>query len=74
MSKKLIIVKLGGSLITDKTKPFTARMEIIADLAQQIKEALDEDKNLSLIIGNGGGSFPHYPAVKYQMNDGIKNE
>lgn len=74
MSKKLILVKLGGSLITDKTKPFTAKSEIIADLTRQIKEVLDEDKNLSLIIGNGGGSFPHYPAVKYQMNDGIKNE
>lgn len=74
MNKKLILIKLGGSLITDKEKPFTVRMEIVADLAKQIKEALDEDKNLNLIIGNGGGSFPHYPAVKYQMNNGIKNE
>jgi len=72
--KRLVLIKLGGSLITDKKKPFTAKMEIIADLARQIEEALNEDKNLSLIIGNGGGSFPHYPAVKYQMNGGIKNE
>lgn len=74
MNKKLILIKLGGSLITDKEKPFTVKGEIVEDLTRQIKETLDENKNLSLIIGNGGGSFPHYPAVKYKMNNGIKNE
>ncbi len=74
MNKKIILIKLGGSLITDKEKPFTAKMEIIKDLARQIKEALDKDKNIQLIIGNGGGSFPHYPAVKYKMNKGIKTK
>jgi isopentenyl phosphate kinase len=74
MNKKLILIKLGGGLITDKEKPFTVKMEIIADLSRQIKEALNEDKNLNLIIGNGGGSFPHYLAIQYQMNNGINNE
>lgn len=74
MSNKIILIKLGGSLITDKEKPYTARYEIINNLSRQIKDALEENKNLSLIIGNGGGSFPHYPAVKYQMKEGIKNE
>lgn len=74
MNKKIILIKLGGSLITDKEKPFTAKMEIIKDLARQIKEALDENKDIQLIIGNGGGSFPHYPAVRYNMSQGIKTE
>lgn len=74
MIKKIILIKLGGSLITDKEKPFTPRMEIIKDLALQISEALKKNKNLSLLIGNGGGSFPHYPAVKYQMKNGIKKD
>lgn len=74
MIKKIILIKFGGSLITDKSRPFTAKIEIINNLSNQIAQALNEDKNLSLIIGNGGGSFPHYPAVKYQMKDGIKNE
>jgi len=74
MNKKIILIKLGGSLITDKEKPFTAKIEIIKDLARQIKEALDKDKDIQLIIGNGGGSFPHYPAVKYNMNQGIKTK
>lgn len=74
MNKKIIILKLGGSLITDKTKPFTPRLSIINNLAYQIKGALEADPSLQLIIGNGGGSFPHYPAVTYNMKEGIKNK
>lgn len=72
--KQVILIKLGGSLITDKEKPFTARKEIIDNLAFQIASAMKENPKISLIIGNGGGSFPHYPAVKYQMNLGIRKE
>jgi len=74
MIKKIILIKLGGSLITDKQKPFTPKISIIDDLSRQIKEALEIDQNLQLVIGNGGGSFPHYPALKYQMNQGIKRD
>lgn len=69
---KVVLLKLGGSLITDKTKKFTANLSVIKNLCRQIKEALDYDNNLRLVIGNGGGSFPHYPALKYQMSQGIK--
>ncbi|KKU16180.1 MAG: hypothetical protein UX25_C0041G0012 [Candidatus Woesebacteria bacterium GW2011_GWC2_45_9] len=37
--KKLILIKLGGSVITDKTKPFTAKPKIIKRLALEIKGA-----------------------------------
>lgn len=72
--KKIVFVKLGGSLITDKERPFTAKIDVIKNLAKQIKEALREDSKLRLVIGNGGGSYPHYPAVKYKMSEGLKNE
>ncbi len=72
--RNITLLKLGGSLITDKSKPFTAKLAIIDDLARQIKEALEEDTQLKLIIGNGSGSFAHYPAVQYKMSDGIGNE
>lgn len=68
----LIIIKLGGSLITDKTKPFTARPEVIRRLAREIHEAKVE-KNLKIIVGHGGGSFPHKPAKDYRTNEGIVN-
>lgn len=73
MIKDIILVKLGGSLITDKNKPFTARGEAIKRLAMEIVQARRK-RQISLIIGNGGGSFPHAPAVKYQTHKGIINK
>lgn len=70
----ITLLKLGGSLITDKTKPFTARLSVIDNLSNQIAHALHRMRNVHLIIGNGGGSFPHYPAVEYQMTNGIHNK
>ncbi len=71
--RKLILVKLGGSVITDKSKPFTARTDVIIKLAKEIKKSfLNRDSDL--IIGHGGGSFPHVPASKYQTQKGIINK
>jgi len=68
---ELILLKLGGSVLTDKTKPFTARMDVIERLAGEIKNALDErGDDLQLIIGHGSGSFGHEVAAKYQTNKG----
>jgi isopentenyl phosphate kinase len=69
---ELVFVKLGGSLITDKTKPFTARMDVIKRLSNEIHEAKAEGK-LRLLVGHGGGSFPHVPAKKYQVHKGVIN-
>lgn len=71
--KNLILVKLGGSLITDKTKPFIPRLDIIKRLAREIREARQK-KKIKLIVGHGGGSFPHKPAKDYKTNDGIINK
>lgn len=71
--RKIILLKLGGSLITDKTKPYTARYDVIESLSRQIKKALAR-KDIHLIIGNGAGSYGHYPAERYKMSDGIHNE
>lgn len=67
--KNLTLVKLGGSVITDKSKPFTARIDVIKKLAKQIYKL--KDKNTDLIIGHGQGSFAHIPASKYKTQLGI---
>jgi isopentenyl phosphate kinase len=68
---ELILLKLGGSVITDKTQAFTARTDILAQLATEIKSALDErGDDLQLIIGHGSGSFGHEAAAKYQTHKG----
>ncbi|MEM0372618.1 MAG: isopentenyl phosphate kinase [archaeon] len=69
----LVMIKLGGSVITDKSKPFTERKDVIQRLAREIHEARQE-KEISLIVGHGGGSYPHRPASEYQTQKGIINE
>jgi len=72
--KKIVLLKLGGSLITDKTKPFTLFAKNIKLVATEIKQALKKDESLSLIIGAGTGSFGHYPVQKYGLEKGIRTK
>ncbi|MGQ9506886.1 MAG: isopentenyl phosphate kinase [Candidatus Bathycorpusculaceae bacterium] len=65
-----IILKIGGSVITDKSGELAARMQDINRLAQEIHDA--NVKNL--IIVHGGGSFGHPIAKKYDLNAGFKQE
>lgn len=69
--KELVLLKLGGSLITDKTQPFTPRLDVMDDLALQIKTALEIHPDLRLILGHGSGSFGHVPASEYRTRDGL---
>ncbi|MEE9585654.1 MAG: isopentenyl phosphate kinase [Nitrososphaerales archaeon] len=72
-SGALMLVKLGGSVITDKSKPFTERMDAIERLAKEIHSAR-ASSGLRLIVGHGGGSYPHTPAEKFQISRGLIGE
>ncbi len=67
----LVLIKLGGSLITDKDKPYTPRPEMMQQLVQEISFIREQNPHLKLIIGNGAGSFGHQSAQKYQTIDGF---
>ena len=69
--KELVLLKLGGSLITDKTQPYTPRLEVMDDIALQIKTALQTHPGLRLVVGHGAGSFGHVPASEYHTRDGL---
>jgi isopentenyl phosphate kinase len=69
--KELVLLKLGGSLITDKTQPYTPRLDVMDDLALQIKTALQIHPDLRLVLGHGSGSFGHVPASEYRTRDGL---
>ncbi len=62
--KPLVFLKLGGSAITDKTRPYTARKEVIRRLAKEVKEARLRlgPAQWPLVLGHGSGSFGHYAA------------
>jgi len=72
MKQKLILIKLGGSLITDKNKPYTAKLRVISRLAKEIKKALN--LGFKIIVSHGSGSFGHTLARKYGTADGIKRK
>ncbi|HSL44313.1 MAG TPA: isopentenyl phosphate kinase [Anaerolineales bacterium] len=69
--KELVFLKLGGSLITDKTQPYTPKLDVIEDVALQIMTALQNHPDLRLVIGHGSGSFGHVAASEYQTRDGF---
>lgn len=61
----MIVVKIGGSAITDKKGFKKARFEAIKSLAKQIAEV--RPKNLILV--HGAGSFGHPFVVKYKLKE-----
>ncbi len=73
MEQWLVFVKLGGSLITDKSKPYTARPEVIARTAAELHRARYK-AGLTLLVGHGGGSFPHVSAARYRVHKGMSDD
>ena len=59
----MILIKLGGSIITNKEKPLSARRKTIDNLAKSLKKIQEP-----IIIVHGGGSYGHYWSVKYDMH------
>lgn len=64
-------LKLGGSLITDKTRAYTPRRDVITRLAQEVRIALDTRPGLSLLLGHGSGSYGHWAAEPYGTQEGV---
>jgi isopentenyl phosphate kinase len=65
LKNNIIILKLGGSLITDKEKPLSLNKNIIKSSINQIVRS--EKK---IILVHGGGSFGHPSAKKYCLRNG----
>jgi isopentenyl phosphate kinase len=59
----MILIKLGGSIITNKQKPLTPNLSAINRIVQQLKKI-----NEPFVVIHGGGSFGHYWSVKYNMH------
>jgi isopentenyl phosphate kinase len=73
-SQPLVFLKLGGSLITDKNRPHTPRIEVIRRLAGEIVAGREKDSCLRILLGHGSGSFGHVPARQYGTRQGVRTE
>jgi isopentenyl phosphate kinase len=70
--RSLILLKLGGSLITDKQSPRSPRIAVIQRIAQEIANAQKKNPDQKIVLGHGSGSFGHYSAQKHHTLDGVK--
>jgi isopentenyl phosphate kinase len=70
----LTFLKLGGSLITDKTTPRAIRPEVLARLMQEIAEARAAQPGMRIVLGHGSGSFGHVEASRYGTRAGVHTE
>jgi isopentenyl phosphate kinase len=69
----IVFLKLGGSLITDKTRPYTARIEKLDSLTAEIASCLEINTQLHLVLGHGSGSFGHAAASLHATRLGVSS-
>lgn len=63
------ILKIGGSVLTDKNRISAARPDAIARIAREIGEA----GATGLVLVHGAGSFGHHQAKDYRLRDGLND-
>ena len=66
-----VIIKLGGSVITKKSRYKQPNKRMISYLAKAISEMYGKKR---MILVHGAGSFGHAPVVKYDIGNGIKTD
>src|SRR5256886_7124971 len=64
-----VVVKLGGSAITDKSRTSTARLEVIHNAIREIASYSGQ-----LVLLHGGGSFAHSFVSKAALRDGFSQK
>jgi isopentenyl phosphate kinase len=59
----LVLIKLGGSVVTFKGKPLTPNIDAIGGISHILNQL-----KAPVVIVHGGGSFGHYWSVQYDMH------
>ncbi len=74
MKKKLVIIKLGGSVITyKKSNQKKISRKNLDRLSEEIASAQRKD-GFKLIVIHGAGSFGHIIAKKFKLREGFRNK
>lgn len=69
------LIKLGGSVITNKDIPMSLREDVLSRLVEEIAQAWKKTQGKQLfVVGHGQGSFAHVPAHKYKTMQGFIND
>lgn len=70
---RLVLIKLGGSLITDKRRPSTLRRGVLRRLAGELAGALRRG-GPGVVLGHGSGSFGHTTAKRYGLTRAVTSQ
>jgi isopentenyl phosphate kinase len=68
---KTLVLKLGGSLITDKSREYCARSGIIRAASAEVRECRDAGLFDRLVIVHGVGSYGHPPVIQHKLHKGF---
>lgn len=72
--KPLYILKIGGSVVTQKSRVGTAiRKKLLAQAAKEIA-SVRKEHDFDLVMIHGAGSTGHQIAKKYRLADGARND
>lgn len=71
VAKELTVIKLGGSLLTDKREPYTYRKNVLDAVAHEIADCISEGIIENLVLLHGVGSYGHPPVLKHKLHKGF---
>ncbi len=69
--KKVLLIKFGGSIITDKNVEQSVNDAVLRSLVRQLAEIRRRRPDLHIILAHGQGSFAHFPVKKYRLHEGF---
>ena len=67
------LIKLGGSLVTDKLSARSFRRAAVQAIARQLLDLRALQPERRLVVGHGSGSFGHFEARKHNTIEGVRN-
>jgi isopentenyl phosphate kinase len=70
--REIVLLKLGGSLITEKAEPDTARRKVLIRLIDEIARGA-VDRPFRLVVGHGSGSYGHVAAQRFDLASGVRS-
>lgn len=68
------LIKLGGSLITDKGRPRVFRRRATQRIVSQVKHIRALEPRRRMVIGHGSGAFGHVEAARHHTIKGVHSE
>jgi isopentenyl phosphate kinase len=71
---RLLVLKLGGSLLTDKMRPYSLRTDVLKAASAEVAACLRDGVVEKLVIVHGVGSYGHPPVIEHKLYKGFMDK